>query len=233
MNSILFDLLFARAVDNHGAEYLEAREGILALPSPDLVDARLEVLSRADGSWQQQLVATILRNWMEHRDLFERATAYLHDPLPGPRPVTGFSPAVRGKAIASLGPVIASRVIEMLWKAPEYRNENELGSLLSALIYLKDRRAVPPLLALLDASDSPPLRRGAIKVLSEIGDARSLDVLWRLAQDSKDASVRVTAIAGLGGFADDVATRAGRCNSPSFFLLVRSALPRISDCSRT
>lgn len=195
-----FDSLFERFSISQGTEYLQSRDAILALPSRDQIAARLGSVLTAGPSWRDQLAASILLGWMEHREGYERVSAYLRQPLPGPRPATGFSPAVRGKAIASLGRAITPRVLEMLWNAPEYRNNNELGSLLSALIYLKDDRAVQPLIALIESSKSPPLRRGAIKVLSELGDPRAVAVVSRLADGADDASVRLTAVAGLGGF---------------------------------
>ena len=94
----------------------------------------------------------------------------------------------------------------MLSKAPEYENLNQLGSLFSALIRLKDETAVLPLLALIDSSEAPELRSGAITAVSVIADPRALDAVLRLVESKEQPSVRMAAITGLGGFADTRAT---------------------------
>lgn len=206
MTPATFDSLFERASHSRGADYVRARDEILNLPSRDQVRARLQTVMKAPSSWREHLAASILLGWMDNNEAFKQVAVYLRQPLAGTLPVTGLSPAVRGKAIASLGRIITPRVLEMLWNAPDYQNDHELGSLLSALLYLKDERAVQPLVALIEDSESPPLRRGVIKVLSEVGGPRGLAVVSRLAEESNDASVRLAAIAGLGGFASNRAT---------------------------
>lgn len=201
--------LFERAARTYGPDYVEARDAILtqAEDQREALIRGLEELGSSAASWEDRLTLAILRGWLEQSARFEKCVQYLREPLPGPRPLTGFTPAVRGQTIAALGPPITPRVLELLYKSREFTSDGEAAALFLALTYLKDSLAVEPMIAILQTNHSAAWQRGAIMVLSAVGESPGLDAILPLTvQTHPDATVRLAAISALASFGDARAT---------------------------
>jgi hypothetical protein len=195
------DLLpsISTAVSSRGPEYVKARDDLIALPQSVLAP-QLEALS--SGSWEEKLTSDILRGWLHERAVYLECMGFLRKDLPGLRPMTGYTPPIRGQAISQLQDV-APRVLELLWKTPEALSDQDASALFVALSLLRDRRAVEPSLLLLSESKSPIWRRGAILVLSAIAEPVGLpSILSAASLDQPDSTVRAAALSGLGAFDD-------------------------------
>jgi hypothetical protein len=182
MSSETFESLFRRALVSDGMTYIETRDALRELPGEQRAAASPRLAqAAASASWREQLTASAIHGWWAHRELYELCAEYQTKPLPGIRPLSGFTPPVRGQAIASLGPQVAPRVLEMLMLSHEYTNNAELATLFSALIELKPPLAVPAMLTLLEPSHSAAHMRGALLVLAAMGETRALDRACHLA----------------------------------------------------
>jgi HEAT repeat protein len=85
-----------------------------------------------------------------------------------------------------------------LINALEHPNGNVRRLAASALGKLRDKRAVPALLALLTKENKPQVRQYAVKALGRIRDGRAYAALQQIAQDDTERySTRRTAIAAL------------------------------------
>ena len=112
MDSVAFEQEFRRAMAGYGGEYVQARDKILRMSAEDPVAAAALLRPHTSSpAWEERLTAAILAGWISHPKEFRTATEYLKRDLPGPRPVTGYIPAVRGQAIASIGALITPRVL--------------------------------------------------------------------------------------------------------------------------
>ena len=198
-----FRELFANATASRGVAYRQARDEILALRE-QARDAAIHDLNRlaADSSdWHRQLTAQMIAGWFARRPMFERCTSYVKGNLPGPRPLPGFTAGHRAKAIATLGQEATPRVLEMLWKTPEYGDSSESSALFGALAILKDRRAVMPMSELIEEAPSVDIQTSALRVLAAIGEPKALELLFTYANDpAADRALRVYSICRLGGF---------------------------------
>lgn len=200
------ETLVTTAVQARNAEYAQARDHLLALP-PSSWEPELKRL--AGANWEARLTAEVLQGWATERPLFEKCDKFLRGDLPGLRPMTGYTPPIRGQAIANLDAAVVPHVLELLWKYPEPLRDAETSSLFVALAALHDRRAVEPCLLLLAEARTPVWQRGAILALAATADERALPALLDAATlDQPDASVRRTALAGLANFSNARATNA-------------------------
>jgi len=198
-----FEELFTTASTSRGSEYLQARDEILALHA-ERREAVIDDLNKpaADSSdWRQQLTAQMVRGWITNQSEFELCTSYVKGDLPGPRPLPGFTAAHRAEAIASLGEGVTPRVLEMVWKAPEYKDSKESSALFGTLATLKDRRATMPMFELIEEAPSVDIQTSAIRVLVAVGEPKALELLLKFANDPKaDEALRIYSIRSLGGF---------------------------------
>jgi HEAT repeats len=205
MADTAFDKLFAVASNVHGKEYTEARDAILATDPADQVEMlnQLKRVAREDKDWKRQLTAEILSGWLTDRGMVETCTEYVRGNLPGPVPLPGFTPSHRAKAIAELGPSVTPRVLEMAYKTRQYDDEDEIAAIFGALVDLQDKRAVLPMIALIDEEKSQVIQRRALSVLAAIRDPRGFETVLQLARSSAtDPAVRTSAIQNLGRFDD-------------------------------
>jgi len=198
-----FDQLFSTMLSRKGADYIAARDAILL--SNDLKnEAMQEVAAQAaSGNWQTVLAGEILLGWIDHEELFATCKYYMQGNLPGRRPLPGFTVAHRAKAIADMGPSVTPRILEMLWKSQEYDNFDESSSLLAALKHLLDRRAVEPLIELVDREQHQPeeIRTLAVVVLAALNGDREFDFIENYVSSTNgEDPVRQQMIIGLGEF---------------------------------
>lgn len=208
----VFQTQFPIACTQRGAAYIEARDKILALDAAPRAQAvsGLQQAKADPSDWQRQLTAEILLGWLTDTGTFRQCDAFVRGELPGPAPLPGFKVSHRAEAIAELGEAVVPRVLERLWKTGEHADGAERAALFGALQKLEDRRAVMPMIALLeDKASSGDVQSSAASVLSVIGDPRGLEPVLRLAQDrTAAADARVPAIRCLGRFHDPRASDA-------------------------
>jgi len=212
MTSAVFQTQFHTVVAERGAPYIAAREKILAGGPSARAEAStvLRQTSISPADWRTNLAAEILLGWFDQKELFLKSDRYARGALPPPAPLPGFTARHRAGAIAELGPGVVPRVLERLWKTGEYGDETECEALFGALREIADRRAVPPMIALVDdPSTSAQVRGSAASLLSSLGDPHGLEPVLRLARDPKaDPAARGVAIRSLGRFDDAKATQA-------------------------
>lgn len=206
-----FDTFFPIAAQRRGQSYGEAKGLILSLPKSEADSAlkQMKKTAASDPAWERVLAARILSGWMEHKELFTNIAMMSRGELPGPKPMAGFTPTIRAKAIAAEGKDATPRVIEMLYKIPEYADDDQRNALFAALVFLKDDLASMPMIALAsDPTTQTPIRIQALNVVSRLGDARGLDKVIAIARDPKaPQDLREAAIRSLAGFSDPKAAQ--------------------------
>ena len=201
-----FETLFPIVVAETGSAYIAARDALLEQRQPaqrGQLLARLTETAADSSDWQQQLAAETLIGWMTNEADYRTCLEYVRGNLPGRRPLPGFTPQHRARAIAGLGTEITPRVLEMLRKTHEATNDGELGALFGALLHLKDARSQQPMIELLEPARAEPVRSYAIGVLSALGDPTSADRVIAVAQSVREPeALRLRAIRALAGFSD-------------------------------
>jgi HEAT repeat protein len=190
----------AAALSQTGAGYAEARSAILSWDHPRRVAAITKL--RLISTWEASLTADFIEGWIQHRAAFESVIDLLKDDQPGPKPMTGYTPPVRGKAIAGLGVPAVPAILELLWKQEGEVASSKAAALFVALTILKDSRALPLMRQILDQPRDPVWRRGAVMVLATLGDEALPEVVRAAGTGEKDTSVRTAALQGLHQFAD-------------------------------
>jgi len=193
-----FEAAFAATLAEVGAPYLQARQTILFEGSAALPWLEAKRASTAD--WNTILHVDILTGWLKSRSQFELCLDYIRGNLPGSPPITGtFTPVQRADAVAGLGAEVTPRLLEMILKSDEAADPKERASVFGALTRLRDRRAVPPLIALLGPERDPALRRSAAGALGHLEDARAVPPLLSLLRNpSETENVRCSAATSLG-----------------------------------
>ena len=199
-----FDQLYSTMLSGEGADYIAARDYILS--SNDLRnEAPQGVAARTvSDDWHSVLVGAILMGWINNEEQFKTCRYYAQGNLPGRRPLPGFTVQHRAKAIADMGRSITPRILEMLWKSREYRGSDESSSLLAALRLLLDRRAVEPLIELLEREhpkEDEEFRTMAVIVLAALNGDREFAFINEHVNSVKgEDPVRQQMIIGLGEF---------------------------------
>jgi hypothetical protein len=194
------------ALNQAGAPYRDARSAILSWNHPRRAAVIAEL--RARPSWEGPLTADIIEGWIRHRAAFDAVLDLLKKDLPGPKPMTGYTPPVRGKAIAARGAPVVPRVLELLWKQHDEMASSEAAALFVALTILKDFKSLPLMRQILDQPADPVWRRGAVLVLATLGYQALPDVVRAAGMAEKDASVRTVALQSLHQFSDPRAAAA-------------------------
>jgi hypothetical protein len=199
-----FEALFQRCLTESNAAYVSARDAVLALGSAavDLVEAKAR-----EPEWQSRSVAEILLGWLTQRPLFERvmqdARAAWLDGAQA-KPITGeLTPARRAAILASHGPAVVPRLVEILTKTHEYATGVELQVIMLALDYLRDPRAVMPLVELARVPADEGLQTLVLGTLGTLGDDRAFDVAQAVLTDrGRGPVVRGAAAVCLGQLRD-------------------------------
>jgi hypothetical protein len=223
MTDTAFQNDFAIASHARGAEYLEARRRLLEADRaerPALLAAMAPV--KADPSdWEAALTAEILSGWLAEEPAYAETDRFVRGELSPPAPMAGFTVRNRAAALNDLGAAAVPRVLERVWKSGEYGDETEFATLFEALSLREDRRAVLPMIALIeDPTSSPEVRGSAAAVLSRLGDPRGLPAVIGLATGpTAEPESRRRAMRSLGGFRDE------RASSALVSLLERADLP--------
>jgi HEAT repeat protein len=207
-----FEVLFERCVTETDAAYRSARDTLLAL-GPGAV--RLVEAKAGQPDWRTRTVAEILHGWLTQRPLFERvmpdARADWAQRSPA-RPIADtLSAARRGAMLASHGPAIVPRLLEIMTKTHEYDTGDgeALEAVMLALAYLRDPRAVLPLAELTRTSPGPGLQLLALGTLGALGDNRAFDIAQAVFADRDQGPVvRGAAAVCLGQLQDRRATAA-------------------------
>jgi hypothetical protein len=198
------NIFFPIAAKQRFRSYLEAKTEILALEGEDRKQALTQLkITRGDVSdWERQLTARILEGWLERLPAFAQCGGLARGDLPGVPPLGGFNIQKRAGAIARLGKEVVPRVLEMVYKNPEYANEIEEASLYASLVYLNDDLAVMPMVILLeDQKTGLSAKVGALNVLSHFGDDRGIETAVRIANNPYEKPMlREAAIRSLSGF---------------------------------
>lgn len=199
-----FEALFQRCLTESDAAYASARDAILALGSAAVEP--VEAKAR-QPQWQTSTIAEILLGWLTRRQLFEQVMPAIRAAWPDdahPRPIAGeLTPARRAAILASRGPAIVQRLIEILTKTHEYTTGDELQILMLALDYLRDPRAVMPLVELARGPGDEGLQTLVLGTLGTLGDARVFDVAQTILEDrDRGPVVRGAAAVCLGQLGD-------------------------------
>lgn len=226
MASDTFSTYFPVAAARRGLSYAEAKAEILTLTGGEKDSAvkQIRAIAEGDDDWRRQLAATILLGWFERRDVFVQVGIAARGDLEGPAPMSGFTPAIRAKAIVGLGPDAAPRVIEMIYKTGEGPTEDERAALFDALAQFADPMSVMPMIDMLkDPATREGDREDAITVLAAVGDPRGLNEVLRTANDpDASRSLRESSISLLAFFEDPKADR-------TLLDILRSDFRRVED----
>ena len=194
-----FDSLFQACVSETGPGYVAARDQLLA--QGVTIATRLQELAAA-SDWRTATTAQILLGWLTNRAMFEEALAAarptLPDDSPG-RPITGTrAPTRRANILASYREAIVPLLLEIVIKTGAHEGGKQLHSALLALGYLRDPRAVMPLVDLAGRTESEGLQLYSLAVLGTLGDERAAEVAQTVfANRSKGAAVRGAAAVAL------------------------------------
>jgi HEAT repeat protein len=198
------DELLTTCATATGPTYIAARDAVRAMGASALpaLEAR-----RAETDWRMRTAVEILLGWLQEPELYESAvpTARGEVPAGSLAPLTGRYPATRrATALAAAGGAIVPRLIELATRSPELHEGDARAAVLLALEYLRDERAVLPLLALVETPAADPgVQLFALSALGSTGDARAADVALAAFRDrSRPAPVRGAAIACLGRLRD-------------------------------
>jgi len=189
---------FETACRTRGAEYVSARDAIVAGDFGE--DLRRSAL---EGSPHERRTAETLLAWREHRDVFVEIGSLARGEFSRKGTMLGSSPVVRGQAIASRGPDVTLRVIEILCRSGEAEDAEARSGLFLALGILRDARAVGPLVEILEGDQPIGMICGAIEVLCKMREPAGLEWGLRIAFDRKwQPAARRTAVYGLSEYAD-------------------------------
>jgi HEAT repeat protein len=197
-----FEALFQRCVAESDAAYTSARDALLALDTVAVEPVQAKALG---PEWQTKTVAEILLGWLQTRPLFEQVMPAIRGADGAQvRPISGeLTPARRAAMLANRGVAIVPRLIEILTKTHEYTTGDELQILLLALDYLRDQRAVMPLVELVRDPDDDGLQALVLGTLGTLGDSRALDVARTALEDrGRRPIVRAAAAVCIGQLGD-------------------------------
>ena len=199
----LFDKNFPVMIAKVGADYLQARDQLLKLGATERAHLleRLETLLTNSSDWEEKVSAETLRGWLNNATLYQTCLQYMQGNLPGIVPLPGFTAQHRAKAIATLGTEITPRILEILRKTHEDKNDTEQAALFGALIYLKDINSLEPMLALMSQQQPPAIRSQTIGVLAVLDDPKGLAALITIILNPEEAEeLRTRAIRALARF---------------------------------
>ncbi|MBI3609831.1 MAG: HEAT repeat domain-containing protein [Nitrospirae bacterium] len=186
LNKEKFESFFKAAVERSGPAYIDARTGVLGMGHEVL--PLLELKSQSKADWKSSMVGEILWGWNTRKDLFEECSVLVKGTWlkPGPKPVTGdLTPDKRASALAARREAVVPRLLEMLIKSKEYTDPGERDAIFLALGYLRDKRAVMPLLELLQADQDEYTRVRAIGALGMIGSQQAFEPILKILQSEE------------------------------------------------
>jgi len=196
-----FEKWFSAAVASNGVKYVEAREKIVG-GGP----SALEFLSRKAAKrddWKTSLTAEMILLWIRDQRLCNHVTELMkgHIVTKVPAIPAGgeWSASRRAEEIAAYGQTVTPRVLELLTKTREYSSQNEWQALFNAITRLKDRRALPPLVKLMDSPERQEVKIAAAYTLGQLGDIRAVEILLtNLLNHSNGIELRKTCAISLG-----------------------------------
>lgn len=188
-----FPQTLAKAVQATGADYMEARNGLVQTLQ---FHEQLRGVMRSSQVWQEVWVARIAIGWREHADLYRQAEALIDGQLSGPRNITGtFSVDQRAKAVTMLGPDVVPRLVEIVWKTQEYGDDPRLSTVSRSLRLFRLQETAAPIRTLLAPETPSHYRHSAIATLGELQDEQSAFMIRTFAQDStEDEEIRISAL---------------------------------------
>jgi HEAT repeat protein len=234
MASSEFETNFQIVADGTGEAYRRARQRILdAGPAvAPLIEAR-----RTASEWRSRLAAEVLSGWLSRKEVLERAGEYIQGNLPGEAPITGtFTPSQRAKMVEQLGGESVPRLLEMLISTPDELDGKAREAIFTALAALKDGRAVPGLLHVLETEQDPGTRVLAAATLGRTGETQAAAPLLRIVQTpSEPLALRAAAAIAVGELRapDALALLTGMLQDPAADLALRKAavqgLQRLED----
>lgn len=188
-----FTRSLALAVQTTGAAYKDARHVLVHTLE---FDTDLQRVIKSSRSWEEVWVARIAIGWRQNADLYHDAEVLIDGQLSGPKPITGkFSVGQRIKAVAGLGPEVAPRLIEMVWKTKEYNDDMRLGTVFGVLGQLGLSDIAPPLRTLLTPTTPSIYRHAAITTLGQMHDGQVFSQFKMIARNAAETEgIRLAAL---------------------------------------
>ena len=200
MDGVTFGKLFSAGVAKDGEPYKEARDAVVK--AGGAVVPQLEKEASTASDWQTRVTAWAwlarIRAGALCQAVEERMRGNFGEPL-GPKPLTGnWSASARGMAIVELGKETTPCILEILLKTRD-ADDKAQEALIFALAQLRDRRATESLMALIEQTAQPQVKRQAIGALGRIGDEAAIPFLLKLLDNtSLSADERGAAALSLG-----------------------------------
>ncbi|WP_235031013.1 HEAT repeat domain-containing protein [Nonomuraea solani] len=214
MTGAEFEQLFQTCVNETREPYAVARDALRDQGDEAVPPLLAKVSESSDDDWLPRIVAQMVLGWIVRTDLYEQVGHILRRPgrTAGPRPVSLVpAPTAAAVALSGLGADVVPRLIEILVKTHEWDGERESSAVMLALDYLRDRRAVMPLLDLAAPGGDARRRMLAMSTLGGLGDQAAFEVA-KQALDDRGNSARLRGMAAvcLGRIGDPAAGQALR-----------------------
>lgn len=201
-----FEDRFQDCARTTGEEYVTARDTLLAegISISDSLRAKL-----ADAG--QRTTAEILLGWIARKPTYVEVKPMMQRlKTAGPRGRT-VTPSHIARTLAGLGPSVVPRLIEMLTKTDEAATGSDPQIVMQALGYMRDRRAVQPLLGLMRSTGDGEVRVLAMATLGDVGERGDPDILHAMRQEmateTRDPAGRGAAILCLGRISTEASDR--------------------------